>query len=330
MNLDSLTRRSAIKAGLAGAAATTSLARPALAQQAFPSRPVTLVIPFGAGGPTDVVARTVAQAMSTRLGQAIVVENVAGAGGNIGAARVAGSAADGYTMLLMSTAMTINPALYPKPGYALNQFETLGFVGVSPLWLCVGENSPFRSLKDLVDDIRQNPGRRMYASGGNGTTSHLGVELMKRRHALDIVHVPYRSSAQLFPDLISGKVDFVLWPVAGTEQFVKAGKMKALAVAADARVTAFPEVPTFAQAGYPGVEVLGWFGIAVPRGTPAPAAQKLEDALHAALADTQVRDTLQGMGTAARIATRAEFSRYVQSEADRWTEMVKVSGARVD
>lgn len=308
-------------------AATAPLA---FGQKPFPDRPVSLVVPFGAGGPTDVIARTIAQAMSSHIGQPVVVDNVAGAGGNIGVAKVTRSNADGHTMLFISTTMTINPTLYPKAGYSLSDLKMVGLIGESPLWLCVSAESKYKTLGELVDAMRKSPGDITFASGGTGTTSHLGVEMFRRRFGLDAKHIPYRASATLFPDLIAGRVDFFLWPVAGTEQFVQSGKLRALAVTGESPLEGFPQIPTFAKAGFPGVDVVGWFGLAVPRGTPAPVKAMLEKALATTLNDSAVRTKLASMGTTARVAGQQDFTRYVQAEAKRWSELVRLTGAQVE
>jgi tripartite-type tricarboxylate transporter receptor subunit TctC len=313
----------AVGAALAGAA-------PARAQAPYPARPLTLVVPFAAGGTVDTVARALSQALAARLGQPVLIENVPGAGANIGAAKVAASAPDGYTVLLLTTAHTINPSIYRKPGYTLASFEAVGAIGDTPCWLFVGANSPYRTLAELVAAMKARPGALSYGSGGSGTTSHLATELFKFRFGLDAKHIPYKSSPQVYTDLIAGTLDFGMNPVTGTDQLVKGGRLRALAVAAGSRVPAFPDVPTFAEAGFPGIEVLGWYGLAVPRGVPRAQVALLSRALRSALDDPTVRTSLEATGSAPRPSSSEEFARQIQSEAKRWGDLVTRIGATVD
>lgn len=302
----------------------------AFAQDGYPGKSVNLIVPFAAGGTTDVVVRAIAQAMTPRLGKPIVIENVPGAGANIGAAKAAASAPDGYTVLLMSTAHTINPALYSKPGYTQDSFAPVGSIGASPCWLFVGEKSPFKTMRELVAALKANPGKYTYGSGGSGTTAHLAVELLKRRYGLFATHIPYKASPQAFTDIIAGTVDFGMNPVTGTDALVKSGRLRALAIGSDARMPAFPDVPTLTEVGLPGVDVLGWFGLVVPKGTPAPIVATLEAALRQAASDAGVRTSLAAMGTIARPSSKEEFGKYIQSETTRWSELVAAIGAKAD
>lgn len=322
-------RRKWLFAGL-GAGICSLTGASAFAQNAYPTKPMTLVVPFGAGGTIDVVARSIAQSMSTRLGQPVIVENVPGAGANIGAAKVAASAPDGYTMLVLTTAHTINPSLYAKPGYGLNSFDAVGSIGASPCWLFVGDKSPAKTLQEFVAMMKARPGELTFGSGGSGTTSHLAVELFMRRYGLKATHVPYKSSPQIYTDLIAGTIDFAMNPVTGTDQLVKAGRLRALGVAAESRVTAFPNVPTFTEAGFPGVDVLGWYGLVVPKGVPKMVLTALESALKFAVNDATLRANLLVMGTNTRESSKEEFARYIQAEAKRWSELVAVSGVKAD
>lgn len=307
-----------------------SLARPALAQDSFPAKPITLIVPFAPGGTVDAAARAIGQSMSARLGQPVLIENVPGAGANIGAAKAAAATPDGYTALLFTTAHTINQSLYARPGYTNASFDMIGSVGGSPCWIFVGEKSPARTLGELVALMKASPGKLTYASGGSGTTSHLAVELFKQRYGLFATHVPYRVSTQGFTDIVSGVIDFGMNPVTGTDGLVKGGRLRALAVAADRRLAAFPDVPTFKEAGFPDIDVLGWYGMVVPKGVPRPALMALEAALQAAVNDPAVKANLLTMGTLTRESSGAEFARYVQAETARWSELTKVSGAKVD
>ena len=303
---------------------------PAFAQDGYPSKSINLIVPFAAGGTTDVVVRAIVQLMSPKLGKPIVIETAPGAGATLGAATAAGSAPDGYTVLLMSTAHTINPALYSKPGYSQDSFAPVGSIGASPCWLFVGEKSPFKTVQELVAALKANPGKYSYGSGGSGTTAHLAVELLKRRYGLHATHIPYKSAPQAFTDIIAGTVDFGMNPVTGTDALVKSGRLRALAIGSDARLPAFADVPTLTEAGLPGVDVLGWFGLVVPKGTHAPIVATLEAALKQAASDPGVRASLAGMGTLARPSSKEEFGKFIQAETGRWSELVAAIGAKAD
>ncbi len=321
-----LGRRQLLLGGI-GAAVAWPLAH---ANDTFPAKPVTLIVPFAAGGTTDVAVRAITQVMGQRLGQPVVIENAPGAGANIGAAKAAASAPDGYTMLLFSTAHTINPALYAKPGYSSASFSAVGGIGASPCWLFVGDKSPFNTAGALLDAIKSNPGKYTFGSGGSGTTSHLAVEVIKRKYGLQATHVPYKSAPQAFTDIVAGTVDFGMNPVTGTDALVKGGRLRALAVGSDARLAAFPDVPTLSESGYPGVDVLGWYGLVVPKGSPAPAIATLERALQAAASDPGVRASLTAMGTLARPSSAPDFAKYIEIETLRWKELVAAIGAKAD
>jgi len=321
-----LSRRHLLLASV-GASLPLSLA---IAHADYPARPITLIVPFAPGGTTDVAARVISQFMSARLGRPIVIENLPGAGANIGAAKAASSPPDGYTMLLMSTAHTINTSLYAKPGYSAVSFEPVGEIGASPCWLFVGEKSPFRSIQELFDGVKKEPRKYSFGSGGSGTTSHLAVEAIKRRYGLQATHVPYRSAPQAFSDIIAGTVDFGMNPVTGTDALVKSGRLRALAIGSDKRLAAFPNVPTFAESGYPGVDVLGWFGLVVPKGTPLPVVNRLEATLREATSSPAVNNSLMAMGTLATPGSKEDFGKLITSETARWSELIAAIGVKAD
>ncbi|SHN08500.1 tripartite tricarboxylate transporter substrate binding protein [Rhizobacter sp. OV335] len=270
---------------------------PALAA-GFPEKPVTLVVPFPPGGATDTMARIIAKGMGQRLAQPVIVDNKAGAGTTIGAGAVAQAAPDGHTLLISSnTTFTVNPALKAKLPYdAQKSFESIGLIGTSPLVLLANPSLPANSVKELVALAKAQPGKLAYASFGNGTTAHLAGEMFKLVAGVDILHVPYKGSSPAMTDLIGGQVALSFDTNVAALPMLRAGHVKALAVTSARRSPSLPRVPTIAEAGYPGFEMLPWITIVAPRGLP-PAVQKtLGKALADTLADAAVRADLEKAG----------------------------------
>jgi len=270
---------------------------PALAA-GFPEKPVTLVVPFPPGGATDTMARIIAKGMGQRLAQPVIVDNKAGAGTTIGAGAVAQAAPDGHTLLISSnTTFTVNPALKAKLPYdAQKSFESIGLIGTSPLVLLANPSLPAHSVKELVALAKAQPGKLAYASFGNGTTAHLAGEMFKLVAGVDILHVPYKGSSPAMTDLIGGQVLLSFDTNVAALPMLRAGHVKALAVTSARRSPSLPQVPTIAEAGYPGFEMLPWITIVAPRGLP-PAVQKtLGKALADTLADAAIRADLEKAG----------------------------------
>jgi len=285
-----------LRLAAAGLVLATSLA-PAFAA-GYPDKPITLVVPFPPGGATDTVARILGKGLGQRLGQAVIVDNKAGAGTAIGAGAVAQAAPDGYTLLISSnTTFTVNPALKARLPYdAQKSFESIGLIGTSPLVLLATPSLPAANVKELVALARARPGKLAYGSFGNGTTSHFAGEMFKVVTGVDILHVPYKGSAPAMTDLIGGQVQLTFDTNVAALPMVKSGKVKALAVTSAKRSPSMPGVPTVAEAGYPDYEMVPWITIVAPRGLP-PAVQKaLGKALADTLADAGVRGDLEKAG----------------------------------
>lgn len=328
MNRSPLIRRlSAFALALCTAGA---LAQPA--QTGFPSRPISLVVPYAAGGVTDVVARMIATPLSRELGQPVVIENVTGAGGNVAAQKVAGSPANGYTLLLSQTSLVTNPLL--DKAFKLDpatDFTHVAYVGGLPLWILVDPARPGpRTLAQLVQEMRSAPGKFNYGSGGTGSASHLGVAYLEKLEKVQAVHVPYRGMSAALNDVLSGSVSFALTPVGGTESLVQSGKLKALAITAPARLKAFADVPTFAEAGQPGMDVMGWIGISAPRALPPEIVQRLNAAVVRVLADPQLASAMAERTLQLQARSPAQFTAYIQSESARWQPLIEANGIKAE
>ncbi len=316
------------------AASASGLAAPALGQAAYPSRPITMVIPFAAGGPTDTVGRLIAQAMSADLGQPVVVENVGGAGGTLGAQRVANARPDGYSILLHHIGMATIPTLYRRLAYdAINGFETLGLVTEVPMTLVARRNIEATNLQELVALIRRRGEALNYANAGIGAASHLcGLLLMK---AVDtrMTTVPYRGTGPAMNDLVAGTVDLMCDQTTNTTEQIRAGTIRGFAVTTPERVAALPDLPTSAQGGLPGFEVSVWHGLYAPRGTPAPIVARLNQALVKALQDEGIARRFGDLGTAPVPVARATpqaHREFWQADIAKWRPLIQAAGQFAD
>lgn len=322
-----IARRNAL-AALAALALAAAL--PASAQD-FPTRPVRLVVPFGPGTTTDIISRVFAEAMGRSLGQAIVVENKAGAGGNIGADLVAKAPADGYT-IVMGTVGThaINPGLYRRMPYdAQKDFAPIGFAGYTPTLLVVAAGAPFQTLKDLQAAAAKGGGIS-FASAGNGTSGHLAGELLKARLGGQMVHVPYKEGGMALSDVVSGQAQFMFYHPAAVLPHIKSGKLRALGVSSDKRSAAAPEVPTIAEQGYAPFDLVAWFMLYAPAATPAPVLAKLRGAVAQAVTHPEVKAKLVAQGLEVPLLTPEELAAFGRTEIAKWSELVQRSGAHVD
>ena len=319
------------------AAAVLPLA--ARAQSTWPTKPVRIVVPFAAGGTTDILARALAPELQRAFGQPFVVDNKPGAGGNSGAAEVAKSAPDGHT-LLMGTVGThaINVALYPKLPYdPARDFVPITLVAGVPNVLVMNPAAAQRyginTVPDLIRVLQANPGKLNMASSGNGTSIHLSGELFKSLTGTYMVHIPYRGSGPALMDLIGGTMDLMFDNLPSALPHIKAGKLKALAVTSATRSAAVPELPTIAEAGGPalkGYEASSWFGLLAPAGTPLEVVNRLQQETAKALATPALKERLLAQGAIPGGITSAEFARYIEAETRKWALVVKASGARVD
>jgi tripartite-type tricarboxylate transporter receptor subunit TctC len=317
--------------GLAVVGALAICASVAVAQT-FPTKPVTLVVPFPAGGALDAIARPIAEEMRKGFGQPVVVENVAGAGGTVGTANVARATPDGYTILLGSVAThAIAAGLYAKLAYdPVADFAPITQVTRGPLVLAVAPQFKAATLGELVAAAKARPGAINYASTGNGTALHVAGELFKSAAGIDVLHVPYRGGGQAMTALLAGEVSYIIGNTQLVMPMIRAGKIKALAVTGDRRLAALPDLPTFAQAGVPGVDVVTWFGLFAPAGTPPEIVKKLNTAAVAAIGSDTVKQLLATMGDEPVGNSVEEFSAFVRSEHARWVRVIRAAGIRIE
>ena len=300
--------------------------------QAFPDKPVRFVVGFTPGGPSDILARAVGQKLAERWGQQVVVENRPGAGGNLAAEVVAKSAPDGYTWLLGNNSiLATNHALYKKLSYdPLKDFAPVALVAVQPNILVVHPDVPAKSLQELIEFLKRNPGKLNYASSGAGAAAHLAGELFKSMAGVDIVHVPYKGAQPALTDLIAGHAQLMFATSASVIPYMKAGRLRALAVTTAQRSPSVPELPTVAQAGLPGFEATTWHGVVVPAATPAAVVQQLNRDINAVLKEKDLSERLAGLGAEVLTGTPQDFADYIAREIPKWTKVVKDSGAKAD
>jgi tripartite-type tricarboxylate transporter receptor subunit TctC len=314
------------------ALAAAVCAAPAWAQEHYPSRPLTIVVPFPAGGVVDVVARLVGQKMSADLGTPVIVENKPGAGGTIGAAYVAKAKPDGYTILLGGSATQVfGPVLYKHLQYdAKKDFAPIGQISAGPLVLVTGARVPATNVPQLVGWLKQQGAHAFYASNGNGTFPQLAAELFKQANHLSTAHIPYGGGPAALTALISGDVAFSINHIPVVQGMVKSGKLHALATTGSRRSVVFPDLPTLEETGMKGFEAYAWWGLFAPAGTPAPVVNRLNQALAAALKDPHVRAGLNAQGDEVAFSSPKDFGAYVQAETAKWAKVVKIADLQLN
>ena len=314
----------------ATAGALLLLAAPLSMAQAWPARPIRLVVPFPPGGLIDNMARLVGNRLVQELGQPVVIDNKPGAGGNVGAAEVARAPADGYTLLMASPALTISPAIYKNLPYQPSQLAPVALLGRVPNVLLVNPASGIGKVQDLVSRAKAKPGQLNYASNGNGTSLHLSAELFKRRSETFITHVPYRGAAAAITALLSGEVDMMFDNLPSAIGQIQAGKLRALAVTTAQRSSALPDVPTLAEAGMDGFNVSAWFGVAAPAGLPAPVATRLADALQKVVQQPEVAAAMQRQGADPAFMDAASAAAALNADAAQWKQVAAFAKIQLD
>ncbi len=323
------TRRAALRAVAAASLASpgvvalfSTLSGPAHAADAFPARPIRVVVPFTAGGGTDLVARTLGEGMARELGQPIVIDNKPGGGTVIGSDTVAKAAADGYTLLLTTSALPINATLVKKLPYdTVRDFASVALVCKGPNVLVTRPDSPYKTIADVIREAKARPGKLTYGSSGNGTAVHLAGELFKNLAGIDITHVPYRGAGPAMTDLLGGQIDFVFGTPGGTGKFVESGKMRAVAITSAQRSAVFRGVPTIAET-VPGYEADVWYAIYAPGATPPDVVARLNAAVRKAAAAPEFRQRVEGEGLSVAVNSPQEMTAFERSEEARWRKVI--------
>jgi tripartite-type tricarboxylate transporter receptor subunit TctC len=314
--------------GMLGAA-LAALATLAPAQTpAWPDRPIKLLVPFAAGGPADAISRDLSERLSHRLGQAVVVENRPGGGGDMGTGLVARATPDGYTLLFGAGAnLAVSPAITKSvPFDSLKDFIPISTIAQAPNILIVNESVPAKNLKELVALGKKTPGGLSFASGGKGSSGHLAAELLKTATGVPFVHVPYKGQAQAIADMLGGHIPVMFAAVTGTREYIAAGKLRVLAITSAARSPLAPGVPTVAEQGYPGFQVLAWWGVLAPVGTPAGVVTRLSKEINAILAEPEVRKIFENYGTEPFPQSSEQFAQFLRSELDRAAKLAAAAG----
>jgi len=318
-------KQTLIAGGLALATALASL--DAAAQNGYPSRPIRLIVPASPGGGTDFTARTIGQKLGENIKQTVIVDNRGGAAGNIGVEIASKASPDGYTLVMPITSFSINPHLYSKlPFDTAKDFAPIVLAASAPLFLVVNPSVPAKSVSELVALAKAKPGQLNYANSGNGTTAHLAGELLKKMAGVDLVSVPYKGGGPAVLDLIGGRVQIYFSTIPAALTQVKAGKLRGIAVTTAKRVDLIPEVPTVAESGLPGFQVVGWFGIFAPAGTPKPVIATLNKGINEALRSPETRQLIERQGLIPGGGTSEELGRFLQAEMKKWGALIKEAG----
>jgi tripartite-type tricarboxylate transporter receptor subunit TctC len=308
------------------------LCAPAHAQDKWPSRPITYVVPFAAGGTTDVLARVIGNKLGPALGTTVVVDNKPGAGGNIGSDFVAKAAPDGYTILGGTiSSHAINVSLYPGIPYdPIKSFQPVTLIGTLPNVLVVNASSPYHTLKDVIGAAKAKPGALTFGSSGNGTSQHLSGELFQSMTGAKMLHIPYKGSAPSMQALLGQQVDLVFENILAAVPLIQSGKVRALAVTSGTRASSLPDVPTLSEAGLPGYEIVSWQAVFAPAGTPQPVVQRLATEIGKIINDPEVKSRLAGLGVEPSGAGPAELGTLQKSEVAKWAKLIKASNIKVE
>ena len=311
-----------------GAAIALSAVSPTAWAQSYPARPVRWIVGYPPGGATDITARLIGQWLSERLGQPFVIENRAGASGNIGTELVAKAAPDGYTLLLVNAGNTINETFYDKLNFAfLRDITAVASIVRVPLMMLINPSMPIKTVPEFIAYAKSNPGKLNMASPGIGTPHHVAGELFKMMANVEMIHVPYRGSTPALTDLIGGQVHVAFDTTTAAIEYVRSGKLRALAVTTAQRSEALPDVPTMADF-IPGYEATGWYGVGAPKSTPAEIIDKLNREINAALVDGSVSARLDALGVTVVTGSPAEFAKFMAEETEKWAKVVKFSGMK--
>jgi tripartite-type tricarboxylate transporter receptor subunit TctC len=309
---------------LAAATAGTSFA------QTYPSKPVRIIAPFAPGGGTDFIARLIAQKLTERIGQQVIVENKPGAGGNLGAEFAVKSPPDGYTLLLIAGSYTVNPSLYRLSFDPVNDISPIVQLSQGPFVVAVHPSVPAKTLKELIDYARREPDKLSYASAGSGSITHLASELFMQMANIRVVHVPYKGTGPALNDTIAGNTQLIFGSVATTLQFIKSGRLRGLAVTTPQRIPAAPDLPTVAEAGVPGYEVVLWHGLVGPKGLPSAVVERINQAANDALKSKDVADLLATDGVAPAGGAPETFRALIKADIERWSKVVKQANIKID
>jgi len=298
--------------------------------QQYPTKPVRIIAPFAPGGGTDFIARLIAQKLTERLGQQVIVENKPGAGGNLGAEFAVKSAPDGYTLLLVAGSYTVNPSLYKLSFDPVNDIAPIIQLSQGPFVVAVHPSVPAHSLKELIELARREPDKLSYASAGAGSITHLASELFLDMARIRIVHIPYKGTGPALNDTIAGSTQLIFGSVSTTLQFIKSGRLRGLAVTTPRRIPALPDLPTVAEAGVPGYEVVLWHGLVAPRGVPTPIVDRLNRDANEVLKAKDMGDLLATDGVAPKGGTPEQFRAAIKADIERWRGVVKQANIKVD
>jgi len=310
--------------------AVLALAASFAQSQQYPTRPVRIIAPFAPGGGTDFIARLIAQKLTERLGQQVIVENKPGAGGNLGAEFAVKSAPDGYTLLLVAGSYTVNPSLYKLSFDPVNDITPVIQLSQGPFVVAVHPSVPANNLKELIELARRQPDKLSYASAGSGSITHLASELFLDMAKIKIVHIPYKGTGPALNDTIAGSTQLIFGSVSTTLQFIKSGRLRGLAVTTPRRISALPDLPTVAEAGVPGYEVVLWHGLVAPKGVPRPIVDRLNREANQVLKAKEMEDLLATDGVAPAGGTPEQFRALIKADIERWRRVVKQANIKVD